>query len=158
MQHSVPFLVRNEKFSDRSEDLLSNRALHSSAVLRSLTLLPKVLGAPQHVYGEPRFCFIFISDFLAPLSSLREYGRQSVPDPCREEIPTRQTALRGRGEASQPRLRFLDSWIPGPDPDPRRAERLFFLMSRCHHRQLSRPRTELYSSIPRHGRCRARLA
>lgn len=109
MQHSVPFLVRNEKFSDRSEDLLSNRALHSSAVLRSLTLLPKVLGAPQHVYGEPRFCFIFISDFLAPLSSLGEYGRQSVPDPCREEIPTRLPCVGG----ARPHSLGSDSWIPG---------------------------------------------
>lgn len=77
------------------------------------------------------FVFIFISVFLAPLSILREYGRRSVPDPCGEEFPTSvfenyRPAWEGRGlTASAPIPEFLDSWIPGPDPDPRRAERLF---------------------------------
>lgn len=35
------------------------------------------------------FVFIFISVFLAPLSSLRDMGQWSVPDPRHEEFPTR---------------------------------------------------------------------
>lgn len=75
--------------------------------------------------------FIFISVFLAPLSILREYGRRSVPDPCGEEFPTSvfenyRPVWEGRGlTASAPIPEFLDSWIPGPDPNPRRAEKLY---------------------------------
>lgn len=76
------------------QHLVPNRALHSSAVLRSLTLLPDVFETPQHLYGERRLGFwgllLFCFFQCFPGTSFRsQRWAAKVPDPLGEEFPTR---------------------------------------------------------------------